>query len=316
MTTSHTKDLTNTANAQEQLDIQERATDFLQQNIILTSPEIRRASVNSKISKLDHLAHERLNEYCKLTGWDGEREERNPIDLSEEQTQHAQNLIDQYADANSLAQQRRGWLAIHFPDIADMLFTTLKTQAEQTEAEPESLDNDKERGQVLNALIQATQGTIFTKTALANTLIQTLTHPNPNGETFLGRMKAGALGLHAYKSTRFLGRNSEPDAIIAWCARFINEYYPAHIAKTPKKDEYILEPDSPPVFMVWMKHRLGLTELKTPHLTTVETEKKKAVKKAKVMKTCNKTQREIAKATGLTRRQVRDNTTHIPAKER
>ena len=310
------KEVTHLAKEKERLAIQEQTANLLAENVILTEQEIRRASINTKIDKLTHLSHERLNAYCQLVGWNGEREEREPVELSEEQIEHVENLIEQYNDADTLTRQRRGWLEVHFPEIASMLFSNRKAEAEEVEAESESVVDDTMRGQILATIIEKTQGKTFTHNQLAKTIINLLTQPSAQGTTFLGRMKAGALGVHTYKNTRFLRRDSAPNLIVEWAARFLNEYYPAYFAKTPRKNEYFLEADSPAVFPVWLKYKLGLDNITTPIVAKVETERMKAIKAAKALKAQNKSQREIARQTGLTRRQVRDNTDHTSVKQR
>ena len=56
------------AKQQEREALQNRAILYLKRNDFLTEAEIRRRSVAGGIDRLSHLAHERLNAYCKNSG--------------------------------------------------------------------------------------------------------------------------------------------------------------------------------------------------------------------------------------------------------
>ena len=81
------------AKTQEKEAVKERAKIYLDRNDILTEYEIRRRSIAGNMDGLSHLAYEKLNKACQAVGWDGERKEDEPIELSSEQREHVQALL-------------------------------------------------------------------------------------------------------------------------------------------------------------------------------------------------------------------------------
>ena len=291
------------AKQQEREAVQSQGAIYLKRNDILTESEIRRRSIAARLDRLSHLAHERLNDYAQLVGWDGRRADGETVELSPEQTQMIVYLLDSFADAAALKRQRRGWLAVHFPEVAEILFAKAKADAEATEAEPSSIDDDRFRGKVLADLIEGLSEEVFTLKSLSKRVMQILMKQAPSGYTHLSKMKAGALGTHAYKQARFLHRDAAPQVIVDWAKRFLSEFYPGIIAKARGKDEYALETQSPEVFAMWTKyrHNIDLADVDTvPPMLSDRQAKQQAIELRKQ----GKTRKEIENETGLSRRVV------------
>ena len=291
------------AKQQEREAVQSQAAIYLKRNDILTESEIRRRSVAASLDRLSHLAHERLNDYAQLVGWDGKREDGETVELSPEQIQMIAYFLDFFADAAALKRQRRGWLAVHFPAVAEILFAKAKADAEATEAEPGSIDDDRFRGKVLADLIEGLREEVFTLKSLSKRVMQILMKQALDGATHLSKLKAGALGTHAYRQARFLHRDATPQVIVDWARRFLSEFYPGLLAKARGKDEYALETQSPEVFAMWTKyrHNIDLADVDTvqPMLSD-----RQAKEQAIQMREQGKTVRKIAQETGLSRSAV------------
>ena len=144
---------------------------------------------------------------------------------------------------------------------------------------------------------------MFTLKSLSKRVMQILMKQAPSGYTHLSKLKAGALGTHAYKQARFLHRDAAPQVIVDWAKRFLSEFYPGIIAKARGKDEYALETQSPEVFAMWTKyrHNIDLADVDTvPPMLSDRQAKQQAIELRKQ----GKTRKEIENETGLSRRVV------------
>ena len=294
------------AKAQEREAVKDRVAIYLSRDDILTESEIRRRSVSGNMDKLAHLAHERLSAYCQLVGWDGNRTEGEPIHLADNQKRMIADLIDSFEDTATLKRQRRGWLAVHFPELTATLFAKSKADAESLEAEPASVDDDRFLGKVLADLIEGIREQVFTQESLSKRVMTVLTKQHRDGTTYLSRLNDGALGVHTYRQTRFLHRGANTQVIVGWARKFIAEWYPGLIAKSRGKDEYALETHSPPSFTLWAKHRWDIIDSDLTCLDTVTASLSdtQAKQLAVEMRKQGKTVREIARETGLSRSAV------------
>ena len=151
---------------QEKEAIKERAKIYLDRNDILTEYEIRRRSIVGSLDSLSHLAYEKLNKTCQAVGWNGKRKEAEQIELSPNQREHVQALIENNIDPDTLAKRRRGWLTVRFPELTRLRFADAREQAIDNEMESTALDDDRFRGEVLQALLAGLQGEIFTAESL------------------------------------------------------------------------------------------------------------------------------------------------------
>ena len=195
------------AKQQEREAVQSQAAIYLKRNGILIESEIRCRSVAASLDRLSHLAHEQLNDYAQLVGWDGKREDGETVELSPEQIQMIAYLLDSFADAATLKRQRRGWLAVHFPAVAEILFAKAKSDAEAIEAEPSSIDDDRFRGKVLADLIEGLREEVFTQQSLSYRIMQILIKQAPDGTTHLSKLKAGA-PTHTGKPVRKIAQET------------------------------------------------------------------------------------------------------------
>ena len=146
------------------------------------------------MDRLSHLAYEQLNKACQAIGWNGERKESEPIELSPEQQEYVQALIEDSIDTDALAKRRRGWLSTRYPELIHLRFADAKQDAIDNDIESTAIDDDRFRGKLLQVLLSGLQGKIFTETELAERILQILTVPIPKSkETLLSQLKKGAL---------------------------------------------------------------------------------------------------------------------------
>ena len=297
------KEIATAAKTQEREEVQHRATVFFNRNEILVESEIRRRSVSGSLDRLSHLAHERLNAYVQLVGWDGESE----MELAPAQRELVTTLINDGADVDTLIKRRRGWIATRFPDPYAQIFANEKASALDADIEADALTDDRFRGQVLGKLIDGLKGRVFTQDELSFQLITILACPQPNVKhTPLSLIQKGALGTAAYRQARFTGKTT-PTATVKWVRDFISEWYPARIKKEYGNDAYALTPADPAaisIFRVWAKHRYGIT-LDTDNSTDPPVLPGEQMKQqAQQLREQGKTIREIASETGLSKSKV------------
>lgn len=289
--------------------VQARAKIFLNRGSILTDYEIRRQLNAGQLDGVSALAHERLNDYCQLVGWDGERDELEPVKLSAEQIDAVNGLIDDYADAKKWVKQRRGFFAAKHPRLTELFFSKAKDDAESQEMESTAVDDDRFRGRLLDALIQGLQGKVFTQETLAKRTMAVLTTADKDGKTLLGELKRGALDVAEWRKNRFLYTEADSERIVAWVRPFISEWLPASIEKSHGKDEYALSAlDAEKIdwFKLWAKHRhgVGLPDGadESPPPATLPYEKAK--QRAKELREEGKTLREAAEEADVSKSEI------------
>ena len=302
------KDQAKGAKAQEQEAVKERAKIYLDRDGILTEYEIRRRSIAGNLDQLSHLAYENLNKACQAVGWDGERKEDEPIELSSEQREHVQALIEDGVDTDALVKRRRGWLSVRFPKLTHLRFADAKQDAIDNDIESTAIDDDRFRGELLQALLSGLQGKIFTEAELAEQVLQILTAPIPKSkETLLSQLKKGGLGTPTYKQVRFFNNETDTSLIVKWVRKFISEWYPASIRKSHAVDQYALDtnyPEERGLFALWVQYQLDVqvsTDESFPSTLLPDQELKQKVQE---LKTEGKTVREIAKETGLSKSKI------------
>lgn len=283
--------------------VKARARIYLSRDDIWTEADIRRRSINANIDNIAHLAHEKLNGYCQVVGWDGESE----IQLTNEQKQQVLKLIDEGTDTNKLIKRRRGWLATRFPAFDEQLFGKERADAFDTNMESQALTDDRFRGELLRALLNGLKGRMFTRSELGHQIINLLTTPRgKSNDTLLSLLQKGALGTATYRQVRFIGRQN-PTATVDWVRRFIPEWFPAHIKKEHGKDAYALTPLAPDDvanFQMWAKYRYGVSLDTTEDITHVELPSEQAKQEAIELRRQGKTFREIARETGISKSEV------------
>ena len=296
------------AKAQEKEAVKERAKIYLDRNGLLTEYEIRRRSTAGNMDGLSHLAYEKLNKACQAVGWAGERKEDAPIELSPEQREHVQALIETSADTDTLAKRRRGWLSVESPKLTHLSFAEAKQEAIENDIESIAIDDDRFRGKVLQALLAGLQDKIFTEVELAEQVLQILTAPIPGSkETLLSKLKKGALGTTTYKQVRFFNKDTNTSQIVEWIRSFISEWYPASIQKSHDADQYALDtnyPEERELFALWVQHQLGVSASTDEAFTSTLLPDQELKHKVQELKAEDKTVREIAKETGLSKSKI------------
>ena len=306
------KEQAKNARAQEKESIKERAKLYLDRNEILTENEIRRRSIAGNLDGLAHLAYEQLNKACQSVGWNGERKESEPIELSPEQQEHVQALIEDSVDTNAIDKRRRGWFSAKFPKFTRLSFTDARQDAIDNDIESTAIDDDRFRGELLQGLLSELQGKIFTEAELAERVFQILNETIPRAkETLLSKLKKGALGTTTHKQVRFFNNETHASLIVKWVRNFVSEWYPARIRKQHGKDAYALTPDDTKdtkLFKIWAKYRYDVSldiEAATSHIELPSEQQKK---KARELREQGALQREIAQAVGRTQGWVSKNT--------
>ena len=302
------KDYAKGAKAQEQESVKEQAKIYLDRNSILTEYEIRRRSNAGNLDSLSHLAYEKLNKACQAVGWDGERKGYEPIELSSEQREHVHELIEDSVDTDALAKRRRGWLSVKFPELTRLRFSKDRQDAIDNDIESTAVDDDRFRGEVLQALLAGLQGEIFTQAELAERSLQILNALIPKSkETLLSKLKKGALGTTTHKQVRFFNKDMDTSLVVKWTRNFIPEWYPASIEKSRGVEQYALNTDYPEergLFALWVQYQLDVqvsTDESFPSTLLPDQELKQKVQE---LKTEDKTVREIAKETGLSKSKI------------
>ena len=248
-----------------------RAILLLKTRNLLTSSEIRVRSNKGEMSPDERLAYEAANGYAAAVGWDdtGDPQLDKPFDeildetLDETDIHTAVALAENNINVEKLTKQRRGYIAVHFPNWTAY---TLQTALIDTESdlvndglgiEPTAIHDDRFRGELLQALLDQLQEKIFDTASLATVIREVLKKTRANGQTFIGEILRGALGSSEYRKARFLS-HTDDDRVVDWGSQFIAEWYPARIQK--RGDHFALTPaanlhlrlDS---FQRWLKHQ-------------------------------------------------------------
>ena len=309
------KEQAKSAKAQEKETVKEQAKIYLDRDDILTEYEIRRRSIAGKLDGLAHLAYEKLNKACQAVGWDGERNEDEPIELSPKQQEHVQALIEDNVDTDALAKRRRGWLSVGFSEFTRLRFAVTRQDAIDNDIESTAIDDDRFRGEVLQALLAGLQGEIFTEAELAERVLQILTEPIPKSkETILSKLKNGALGTTTHKQIRFFNKDTDASLTVKWARNFISEWYPASIRKSHDVDQYALDtnyPEQRELFALWLEHQLGVSvSTDEPFLSTLLPDQE-VKQQARELREQGRGVVEIAKETGLSLGTVSKETTGI-----
>ena len=143
-------------------------------------------------------------------------------------------------NVDKLAKQRRGYIAVKFPNWTAYVFQTVLANAESDlvneglGVESTSIHDDRFRGELLQVILDRLVGYVFDVSSLATTVREVLKKTRSNGTTFIGEIHRGALGRSEYRKARFLA-HADDDGIVDWASQFIAEWYPARIQK---RDEH------------------------------------------------------------------------------
>ena len=217
------------------------AVDLLQQRDILTTSGIRKLSNKGALSPEMRLAHETANAAAQAVGWDEKTD--LTIDVDNDDLNIAMTLAAEKINTEKLAKQRRGYLAVKFPDWTARQFQAALEQSESqlrldgSGIEITAIDDDRFRGKLLTALLARLADKVFDSAALASVVREVLASDSSTGKTFGAEIASGALGASAYRRARFL-HIADDDGVVDWVRAFLSEWYPARIAKN--EDTYAL----------------------------------------------------------------------------
>ena len=162
---------------------------------LLTSSDIRVRSNQGEMSPDQRLAYEAATGYAVAVGWNdtGGPQLDKPFDeildktLDETDIHTAIALAEKSINAEKLAKQRRGYIAVHFPNWTAH---TLQTALIHTESdfvdnglgiEPTAIHDDRFRGELLRALLDRLQETVFDVSSLATAIREVLKKTRANG---------------------------------------------------------------------------------------------------------------------------------------
>ena len=217
------------------------AVDYLQQRDILTSSAIRKLSNKGTLSKEMRLAHETANAAVQAVGWDEKTDLTRDVDNDD--LNIAMTLAAENINTEKLAKQRRGYLAVKFPDWTARQFQAALEQSESqlrldgSGIEITAINDDRFRGKLLTALLSRLTGKVFDSAALATVVREVLASDASTGKTFGAEIVSGALGVSAYRRARFQ-HIADDDGVLDWVRAFLSEWYPARISKN--EDTYAL----------------------------------------------------------------------------
>ena len=226
---------------------------------LLTAPEIRVRMNQGMLSQHFGLAHEAANGYACAVGWDDKADRQ----LDETDIRIAVALAENNINAEKLAKQRRGYIAVHFPNwtVYTLQTALIDTESELVDdglgIEPTAIHDDRFRGELLQALLDQLQEKVFDTASLATVTHKVLKKTRTNGRTFIGEILRGALGASEYRKARFLSHAGD-DRVVDWTSQFIAEWYPARIQK--RGDHFALTPATNlhlrlTSFQRWLKHQ-------------------------------------------------------------
>ena len=182
-------------------------------------------------------------------------------------------------------------------------FSEARQDAIDNDIESTAVDDDRFRGEVLQALLAGLQGEIFTEAELAKRVLQILTAPIPKSkETLLSKLKMGALGTTIHKQVRFFNNDTDVLLIVKWVRNFISEWYPALIRKSHDVDQHALDTnyqEQRELFSLWLEHQLGVSSsTDEPFLSTLLPDQE-VKQQARELRKQGRGIVEIAKETGL-----------------
>ena len=234
----------------------QRAVELLNRMEIFTESEIRTQSTQGSLTPMptEELAHEFANGLLQAVGWNGEidRQMKTPLKhFMGVERDVVTEMARENVDPERLEKWRRGWLAVHYPQVvADLFDKSIVNDVEIT-----AVPDDRFRGRLLKALLTELISEHFTEDSLAAT-VRTVINSADGSSTFLEELQRGTLGAADYRQTRFF--NSLDDrGVVDWVRSLVSEWYPARIAKTGdlyalvRAKDVILKLQS---FECWMRH--------------------------------------------------------------
>ena len=236
---------------------------LLQTRNLLTSPEIRVKMNQGKLSQHFGLAYEAANGYASAVGWDDKVDPQLNESLDDTDIHTAVALAENNINVEKLAKQRRGYIAIHFPNWTTYAFQTALATTESDLVndglgiEPTAIHDDRFRGELLQVLLERLKDEVFDVSSLATAIREVLKMTRANGQTLIGEILRGALGASEYRKARFLS-HADDDRIVDWASQFISEWYPARIQK--RGDYFALTPAKNldlrlASFQRWLRHQ-------------------------------------------------------------
>ena len=241
----------------------QRAVELLNRMEILTESEIRTQSIQGSLRPMptEELAHEFANGLLQAVGWNGEIDRQMKIPLKNFMSMEkaiAVEMARENVNPERLEKWRRGWLAVHYPQVVEDLFN----KSIVNDVEITAVPDDRFRGRLLRALLTELISKHFTEDSLAATVRKVINSADDRPPSWKNS-KRGALGAVAYRQARFF--NSQDDrGVVEWVRSFVSEWYPARIAKKGDLYALVLAKDAElklKSFGCWIRHhRIEATE--------------------------------------------------------
>ena len=234
----------------------QRAVELLKKMEVLTESEIRTQSSQGSLTPTptEELAHELANGLLQAVGWNGEidRQMKTPLKhFMGVERDVAIEMARKNVNPERLEKWRRGWLAVHYPQVVEDLFNKNIVNGVEITAVPD----DRFRGRLLKALLTELISEHFTEDSLAATIRKVL-NTTDISQTFLEKLQRGTLGVVAYRQARFF-TSLDDRGVLNWVRSLVSEWYPTRIAKTGdlyalvRAKDVILKLES---FRCWLQH--------------------------------------------------------------
>ena len=225
--------------------IKESASKMLNPETMLMESEIRqRGWESAQPAPINQLAHEHANAILRHCGWTGSVDrfvdEANTIAKENTQAFEDAGVDAEMWETARLAvgispekinRWKRGYIALHFPDAA------ASESEEKREYEPHHRHNDKGLSILLESLLSKIPRSPSPVETIGQALIDAA-QADFGYEKISQLMRNGTISPSMAKQVRFilLGKDAPPtDRHFQFVKKFINEYYPARIAKTEEK---------------------------------------------------------------------------------
>ena len=244
------------------------AIELLKRMEIFTESEIRTQSTQGSLTPTptEELAHELANGLLQAVGWNGEidRQMKTPLKhFMGVERDVAIEMARKNVNPERLEKWRRGWLAVHYPQVvADLFDKSIVNDVEIT-----AVPDDRFRGRLLKALLTELISEHFTEDSLAAT-VRVVINSADGASTFLKELKRGTLGVVAYRQARFF-TSLDDRGVLNWVRSLVSEWYPARIEKKGDLYALVLAKDAElklKSFGCWIRHHGIETTAPSPFL--------------------------------------------------
>lgn len=292
------------------------AIDYLETRNLYTSHEIRTESLRGDWAQDELIAHEYANALACAVGWNdavNRKLEKPFADVFDaKDIEVAIALAETNMNPDKLEHIRRGYLAVHYPRWVTAMFDRDIKDAYSANVEAGSgleltaVTDDRFLGEVLSKILNALKGEVFDETDLATAIREVLAEADfsgnetEQGQSLLGRIRKGGLGVSAFRRSRFLHIGDDA-FVINWARGFLKEYYPVTLSK--RGDRYALVNDKRlglilESFRCWLSKRVDGELPRLKRLFDDVDPQRELKAKARELRTAGATLQEIADEMG------------------